>query len=97
MNINDAIATERIRQDKLWGVQNHGSHLWLAILVEEVGEVSSAILENSEGSGTLGSKALSAEWMCPSADAEEKIRGELIQVAAVAIAWLECIDRRTKP
>jgi len=36
---------ERDRQHDKWGEQNHSRLLWLAILVEEVGEVAKASLE----------------------------------------------------
>jgi NTP pyrophosphatase (non-canonical NTP hydrolase) len=42
-----AIATERTRQDAKWGEQNHSDCRWLAILMEEVGEASKAILEGT--------------------------------------------------
>lgn len=40
---------ERYKQDAKWGLQNHWRHEWLAILVEEVGEVARAILESQTG------------------------------------------------
>ena len=40
------VLSERIRQDEKWGCQHHTRGDWLAILVEEVGEVAQAILEN---------------------------------------------------
>lgn len=42
--IFDVIA-ERNAQDAKWGAQHHGPDGWLAILVEEIGEVAKAILE----------------------------------------------------
>lgn len=44
-NILRSIALERRRQDAKWGVQNHDAPYWLAILIEEVGEVAKAIVE----------------------------------------------------
>jgi NTP pyrophosphatase (non-canonical NTP hydrolase) len=67
----EAVIAERKKQDEKWGVQNHGPDGWLAILIEEVGEVAKAILEGS---------AL-------------KYCDELTQVAAVAVAALECANR----
>lgn len=64
---------ERIQQEKKWGEQNHGPLKWNAILGEEFGEVSKAILEGDMGN----------------------YREELLQVAAVAIAAIECLDRNT--
>lgn len=42
-----SVLQERIRQDETWGEQNHSPTEWLPILMEEVGEFSKAILENS--------------------------------------------------
>lgn len=36
---------ERVRQDNLWGVQDHDEPKWLSILLEEVGEVARAVNE----------------------------------------------------
>lgn len=46
------IQAERKRQDEKWGEQNHNDEKWLAILVEEVGELAQAILKG--GKTTLG-------------------------------------------
>ena len=46
------IEKEMARQDKKWGKQSHYNHVWLSILIEEVGEIGKAIneqdLENLE-------------------------------------------------
>ena len=68
------IRRERDRQDIKWGEQNHEPLLWLAILGEEFGELSSAIL-NTVFNPT----------MQRSANMEE----ELVQVAAVCKAMWE--------
>ncbi len=39
------IRDERASQDKKWGPQKHHVNKWLAILVEEVGEVAEAMLD----------------------------------------------------
>ena len=66
------ILRERSRQDIKWGIQDHPLPIWLAILIEEVGEVGKAIFEE-----------LSVR----------KVREELIQVAAVAVAIVEAMDQ----
>lgn len=71
------VMAERARQDAKWGEQNHTDEGWLPILVEELGEVSKAMLEHKYGDGSA-----------------EDIRKELVQTAAVSLAWLECIERR---
>ena len=39
------VMNERLLQDKKWGEQNHKPDFWLVILIEEIGEMSKAILE----------------------------------------------------
>jgi len=76
----ELIVGERIRQDVKWGEQNHPDLYWLGILMEEVGEVAKAVIEKA---------ANVREEKC----AKEVVHLELVQVAAVAVAWLECIER----
>ncbi len=72
------IRAERARQDLKWGAhRQHPDEVWLAILMEEVGEAAAAALEQRHGSGT---------------DAD--LARELLQVAAVAVCWLEAIQER---
>lgn len=73
------VAGERQKQDEKWGEQNHQDQWWLAILTEEVGEVSQAILHDQFGGHAAG-----------------HVEEELIQVAAVAISWLQAIARRVE-
>ena len=74
--IIDEILVERQKQDEKWGVQNHNSWYWLAILMEEVGEVAHAI--------------------CGKRHDFLNYREELIQVAAVAVAMIESLDRELR-
>ena len=76
----DAIKGERVKQDKKWGQQDHEPEVWLAILTEEVGELATAMLKR---------RFVEYEHR-DSAD----IRAEAVQVAAVAVALIECLDRR---
>lgn len=78
-HVMQLIDLERDRQDKKWGANRSlGNLLWAVILGEEVGEVSNALLE-----GRLYEEGTT------SLDLEK----ELTQVAAVAIAWLESLDK----
>lgn len=70
---------ERDRQDEKWGEQNHLDLTWNAILMEEVGEAAQEVLTTAFGAAAKG---------------HGDLREELVQVAAVAIAWIEAIDRR---
>ena len=78
------VARERERQDEKWGEQNHDQYLWLAILGEEVGEACQA---------ALNIEFESYEGLEQNRVRVEKYRDELIQVAAVAVAIVECLDR----
>jgi NTP pyrophosphatase (non-canonical NTP hydrolase) len=79
------VETERMRQDAKWGEQNHSNELWMAILTEEVGEAAQALLDSRY-------KVVNPARYTPDVDAH--LREELVQVAAVAVAWIEAIDRR---
>lgn len=74
------ILAERNRQDLKWGEQNHVMEKWVPILGEEFGELCEAINETifENGSDKGG---------------YENIRKEAIHVAAVAVGFLECIER----
>lgn len=74
VQVNADVLAERVRQNEKWGEQRHDLGRWLAILTEEVGEVSQAM------QGTWG-------WGKPT-DASDLYK-ELIQVAAVASAIAE--------
>jgi NTP pyrophosphatase (non-canonical NTP hydrolase) len=78
----DAIA-ERARQGAKWGEQNHDPFVYGAILGEEFGEFMQA--------------ALKARFESPSAfegvGYMQDMRREAVQVAAVALAIVECLDR----
>lgn len=75
------VLDERLRQDARWGEQNHDPLGWLAILAEEFGEVAAEVTK---------------ACVPPVGDRDAhlaKLRGELIQTAAVAVAFVECLDR----
>jgi len=74
-----AVAAERRAQEARWarwGVQRHSWPEWIAILTEEVGEASREAIEQ--------------HWR-PTADLT-RLRSELVQVAAVAVAMIEHVD-----
>ena len=74
------ISDERLAQEKKWGQQDHDDNRWLVILGEEYGEACQATLKRFE---TMGDPL-----------SEYHLRGELVQIAAVAVAFIEAIDRR---
>jgi trans-2-enoyl-CoA reductase len=84
--IIDLILYERIKQDKKWGIRNQPDAAWLPILIEECGETAKSMIED-----------------CSSTDLKEMLlktitlkstMDEVIQVAAVALAWLEDMATR---
>ncbi|CAM3649828.1 hypothetical protein [Deinococcus frigens] len=81
------VLAERQRQDARWGQQDHDPSTWLMVLAEEVGEANQAVFET----------------LFPSYDKRAAERGprslaeyhlELLQVAAVAVAAIESLDRQ---
>ncbi len=76
------VQKERERQDAKWGEQNHEAGRWLAILAEEFGELAKEVVEI---------EFCSEREPCQCALIE--MRAEAIQVAAVAVAMIECCDR----
>lgn len=73
------VLAERNRQDEKWGEQNHDPITYGAILMEELGEFTQAALDLRFG-GKHGTA--------------EELRTEAIHTAAVALAIVECIDRK---
>jgi NTP pyrophosphatase (non-canonical NTP hydrolase) len=82
------VLEERKRQDTLWGIENLNPFLWLSILGEEVGECNKATQEAYDWK---------KKHFKRSPDHSEiklqELRTELIQVAAVAVAFVESLDR----
>jgi NTP pyrophosphatase (non-canonical NTP hydrolase) len=72
--INNDVLLERIRQNEKWGIQRHLYGNWLAILVEEVGEVA---------------QAMQVHWGWGKQSDAQNLYDELIHVAAVASAIAE--------
>lgn len=97
------IDLERERQEQKWGQQNHpdgtGPNLLMPIggitadLYRE-SMVDRCDLMHQVGAGTW-EHILTEEYAEAMAEADPAVlRRELIQVAAVAVAWIEAIDRR---
>lgn len=91
------VLNERARQEEKWGEQNHidGTD------VERFGPTATgqkAQVDAAARRGTLTYLQILLEEVYEAAAEVDpgKLRAELVQVAAVAVAWVECIDRRTK-
>jgi hypothetical protein len=89
------VAVERARQDARWGEQSHadGTNLDNA----EWRDHSRDLTQRAADEGRVTwAHILQEEFVEALAEVEPaRIRAELIQVAAVAVAWAEAIDRRT--
>lgn len=92
-SIFDEIFQERHRQNLKWGEQNHKPIEWIAILTEEVGEAAKEALDHHFKAPLKdGHSAIDSDQ-----DMRMKnYREELIQVAAVAVQMIECLDRNSK-
>ena len=73
------ILAERRRQNEKWGEQNHSLLGWIGILTEEVGEAAKEAVDSELG--TTGEEGV------------QRLRTEMVQVAAVALQVIEGIDR----
>lgn len=94
--IYEEIQDERTRQNEKWGEQNHLPIEWIAILTEEVGEASKEALDHHFINGLGDSYGLDCSDKAKSIIQQErmkKYRKEIIQVAAVAVQMIECLDR----
>lgn len=89
------ILTERSRQDAKFGEQNHSPADWMMILQEELGEFARAHMKVYYfATPEPGMTAEQRAAMRASFNAKRAhLRAELVQVAAVALAMLECCDR----
>lgn len=97
-NILNEIKAERERQNVKWGEQNHSVIEWQAILMEEVGEAAKEATDFHFRNPVKYQSAQLGEFK--GEPSEEKqlqrlidYRKELIQIAAVAVQMVECLDR----
>lgn len=94
-NVLGEVLAERVTQDAKWGEQNHP---------DGTGSASDALIRDQlrkqcDHAAELGEctwkKILHEEVYEAFAEKDpQRLREELIQVAAVAVAWVEAIDRR---
>jgi NTP pyrophosphatase (non-canonical NTP hydrolase) len=75
------VLVERMAQDKTHGTGYNSPATWLALLMEEVGEVAQVLVKRKFGGPHPGVE-----------DADLHL--EVMQVAAVAVAWLEQLHRQ---
>lgn len=89
---------ERLRQDGTWGEQNHPDGTGLALPEPFRGAADQArrLCQHHARQGTVTWRHILMEEVAEALEAPDPaaLRAELVQVAAVAVAWVEAIDRR---
>lgn len=97
----DEVSRERLSQDAKWGIQDHPDipkgcktpHLFFDIPTADAARL---FCQDAFRRGTGSYAHIFLEEVSEAiedADTPEKLRAELIQVAAVCVAWVEKIDR----
>ena len=88
------IQQERDRQDKKWGEQNHPDGTGKEAF-KDFADVAKRKCDAAAGKGTLTFAHILEEefWEALAESDQNKLRTELIQTAAVTVAWVEKIDR----
>lgn len=97
-DVLDDVYNERKRQDAKWGVQNHPDAVAGLPYPIAVANQAREITEDRAKNGTISFTDILLEEVAEATDEalagnREALREELIQVAAVAVAWVEKIDR----
>jgi hypothetical protein len=100
-DVLDDIAAERARQDAKWGEQNHRDGTGAAYSLAEVSELDVRFARTrcdrafERGAGSW--EHILYEEFCEAIaeDDPARLRAELVQVAAVAVHWIESIDARS--
>lgn len=90
------VRDERESQDAKWGEQNHPDGTG-SIQYRVIADQARAKCNARAKAGALTWRDILQEEVAEAfaEEHEDKLREELIQVAAVAVAWVEAIDRRT--
>lgn len=92
----DEVAAERARQDATFGEQNHpdGTGQYPETIDANVAKM---VCEQAAEGGYLDWLHILREEVAEAfaETAPARLRAELVQVAAVAVAWVQAIDRRT--
>lgn len=91
------VDAERDRQEERWGEQSHPDGTGLpedAVIAQD----DRMVCQQAAREGILTYRHILQEEVSEAfAEADpRRLRAELIQVSAVAAAWVECIDRRLR-
>jgi hypothetical protein len=88
------VRNERIAQDIKWGQQNHPDGTNLRFEERANAARVMADIAADEGNLTWADILLEEVYEALAETDNADLRAELIQVAAVCVAWVEAIDRR---
>lgn len=88
------VRAERLRQETRWGKQRHsnGTSIKFKPLADAARNATRAA--DANGQNTWGHIAREEFWEVMSETDRVKLREELIQLGAVVIAWVECLDEQ---
>lgn len=94
------VARERARQDAKWGEQNHPDIPTASYVFDTLEIPNEQRARFLCETGTTNWAAVLIEELAEAVQAAEDhdvtgLRAELVQIAAVAVAWVEAVDRRT--
>ncbi|MGW5259646.1 hypothetical protein ACWEQG_01645 [Microbispora sp. NPDC004025] len=91
------VRAERARQDAQWGEQNHPDGTHDCQDTRAYADMAREWCQSAAEAGQVTWQNILNEEVAELFAEEDpaKLRTELIQVAAVALAWVEAIDRRT--
>ncbi len=94
LSVSNEVTAERQEQHSKWGEQNHDNGTGGA-MSESMAVALKKRTDSKTKKGTLTWMDILAEEIAEAfAETDpDKLRTELVQVAAVAVAWVECIDR----
>ncbi|PSK96673.1 hypothetical protein CLV30_12555 [Haloactinopolyspora alba] len=93
-HVLDEIEDERDRQDAKWGEQNHRDGT-VAQLEDRAIKARDERRDAAAGGYVTWLHILHEEfWEAASQPDPAKLRAELVKVSAVALAWVEALDRR---
>jgi hypothetical protein len=90
------VLNERVEQDRKWGEQNHPDGTEANNDNLDTLAAIRGYYEDAEESNTLTWRHILEEEVAEvfASGNPRDLRRELVQVAAVAVAWIEAIDRR---
>jgi hypothetical protein len=94
--ILDEVAAERARQDARWGEQNHPDGTGRPGDISFAEAYKAICKANGPGEDTYRDILAEEVYEAFAEQDPARLRAELVQVAAVAVAWIGAIDRRAR-